>query len=226
MLTAFNALFCGAGWRWLMVVGLSHSHFVPGIVSALTAFPLASSSPPSPPRLRGGWRGPGILQRLELELVLFSSRGLGHHPLSIMSGFDLRSCCPVGFFSWFFFFLSALQPGPAGLLACFPATRELRASGCGAETQDRECLLPDPRPCGCFCVLGSKTPFCCRLYTTSLLAFSLCPGRLRVQSQCVGCRGDWERVIFSIPGRFPPSFADTCLLKHNMLKTYLQKKYN
>lgn len=57
----------GWGGGWFMVMVLSHSHFVPGTVTALTAFPLASCSPPYPPWLgechdwrRGAWDPAGV----------------------------------------------------------------------------------------------------------------------------------------------------------------------
>lgn len=129
-----------------MVMGLSHSHFVPGIVTALTAFPLA------PPHrgsgdIEMGEGGHGILQGLGPGLVFPSSGGLRQQPRSMMSASDLRSYCPVGgFFCRFFHFTSALRPGPAGLFPCFPATRELRAPALVVQNPGRGAPPDGPLP--------------------------------------------------------------------------------
>lgn len=127
-------------------MGLSHSHFVPGIVTALTAFPLAPPHRGSGDIEMGGG-GHGILQGLGPGLVFPSSGGLRQQPRSMASASDLRSYCPVGVF--LFVFPILLRHCDQGLPVCFPASLPLGSSGpqrVWSKTRDRERLPTDPCP--------------------------------------------------------------------------------
>lgn len=144
------------------------------------------SPSPLPPAMAWGisrWvkARPGIQKRLGWGLALPSGGGDQGSScmVGMVSGSDLRSYCPVGFFWGFFSYQHCNQ----GLPSCFPAAQELRTSAWGGETWDQDHLLPGPCPYGCSCVLGSQTMIHHHSYTASLLTFSLFPSRLGVRSQ-------------------------------------------
>lgn len=140
-------------------MGLSHSHFVPGIVTALTAFPLAL-----PHRGSGdiemGEGGHGILQGLGPGLVFPSSGGLRQQPRSMMSASDLRSYCPVGVFFLLFFpfyFCTATRACRfVSLLPCHSGAQS--PSACGPKPGTGSASRRTPALCGCSSGLGSETP--------------------------------------------------------------------